>query len=199
MIKWLFIVLMFMLGLYVNLNYGSHQMKEGFTTRCPDVLVQEGEELILKNTKLAEIPGVNPVRFKNLEDYVEFVEWQHSQNIYCPVHFYKKTFDSQNNAVYKEHPAPDVSGKYPAENRPYDTRGGDNKSAESRNPSTLRRDPVMGAPDPLLNNYVATDAKGVSDNAMDYNWGGADHEQRSVDEGKYKGSEVIKYNGTGQR
>jgi hypothetical protein len=194
MIQWVFIVIMFLLGLYVILNYGTHQMTEAFTTRCPDVLVQEGEELILKNTKLAEIPGVNPVRFKNLEDYVEFLEWQHSQNINCPVHFYKKTFDSQNNAVYQEHPAPEVSGTRPASTREV---SGTRPTLDQEKMNELRRDPliVQRTPDPLLNNYVASDAKGVSDNAMDYNWGGVEHEQRSVDEGKYKGSEVTKYNG----
>ena len=33
-------------------------------------------ELILKNSKLAEIPGVNPIVFKSLEEYTEFIDWQ---------------------------------------------------------------------------------------------------------------------------
>ena len=108
MLKWAFICTLFLLGLYFSLNYSALQFQEGFATRCPDVLVQDGEELILKNTKLADIPGVNPVRFKNLEEYTQFMHWQQSQNIKCPVLFYQKTFDAQNQQIYMERPPPQL-------------------------------------------------------------------------------------------
>ena len=86
-LKWIFIAVIFLAGMYTTLNYNSVQFKEGFEgqTRCPDVLIQDGEQLILKNSSLAEVPGVNPVRFKNLEEYADFVQWQRSQGIHCPV------------------------------------------------------------------------------------------------------------------
>ena len=176
MMVWLFILFMFLAGLYVNLNYGTHQMMEGFSTRCPDLLVQEGDELILQNTKLAEIPGINPVRFKNLEEYTEFIEWQHSQNINCPVQFYQKSFDAQNNAIYIQRPPPVEMKDKP----PYGL--GDYPEMDTKN-----------QPNPLLDEYHDVgEKKGVSDNAMDYNWGGVDAEQQSIDEGDYKGNEVSK-------
>ena len=177
MMKWLFILFMFVAGLYVNLNYGSQQMKEGFSKRCQDVLVQDGDELVLKNTSLAEIPGVNPVRFKNLEDYAEFVEWQHSQNIYCPVQYFQKSYDPQNNPIYQERPQPV-----------------DMKDAP---PYALAAYPEMDTknqPNPLLDDYFDVgEKKSVSDNAMDFNWGGSENEQKAIDEGNYKGNEVTRY------
>jgi hypothetical protein len=73
---------------------------------CPDILVQEGSKFYLYNSKVVKVPGVNPVVFNNLEDYVEFIEWQRSQNINCPVLFLQQTLDAQGNSVYKIRPSP---------------------------------------------------------------------------------------------
>ena len=73
---------------------------------CPDILVQEGSTFYLYNSKVVKVPGVNPVVFNNLEDYVEFIEWQRSQNINCPVLFLQQTLDAQGNSVYKIRPSP---------------------------------------------------------------------------------------------
>ena len=55
-------IIIFLAGLYFCLNYSTKNMYEGFdnNTSCPNLLIKQGNELILKNTKLAEIPGVNP-------------------------------------------------------------------------------------------------------------------------------------------
>jgi hypothetical protein len=73
---------------------------------CPDILVQEGSKFYLYNSKVIKVPGVNPVVFNNLEDYIEFIEWQRSQNINCPVLFLQQTLDAQGNSVYKIRPSP---------------------------------------------------------------------------------------------
>jgi len=73
---------------------------------CPDILVQEGSKFYLYNSKVVKVPGVNPIVFNNLEDYVEFIEWQRSQNINCPVLFLQQTLDAQGNSVYKIRPSP---------------------------------------------------------------------------------------------
>ena len=65
----------------------------------------------MKNTKLAEIPGVNPITFDNLEEYVEFLDWQKSQGIRCPVLFLQKSIDSQGESIYSIRPSPtDLQG-----------------------------------------------------------------------------------------
>jgi len=72
---------------------------------CPDILVQEGSKFYLYNSKVVKVPGVNPIVFNNLEDYVEFIEWQRSQNINCPVLYLQQTLDAQGNSVYKIRPS----------------------------------------------------------------------------------------------
>jgi len=102
---------LFLLGLYVTLTYSSSDMREGFKPRCPNLLIQNGNEIWLKNTNLAEVPGVNPVVFKSLSEYTEFVEWQKSQDIDCPLLYLQKTFDVQNNSVYRMKPPLETAPK----------------------------------------------------------------------------------------
>ena len=56
-------------------------------SNCPDVLIQKGKVFYLYNSKRTKVPGVNPIRFKDLEEYSEFLEWQRSQGITCPILF----------------------------------------------------------------------------------------------------------------
>ncbi len=77
------------------------------TPTCPDILIQKGNRFYLSNSKLAKVPGVNPIEFNNLEDYVEFTEWQRSKGVICPVLYLQKTYDAQGEAVYKIRPGVD--------------------------------------------------------------------------------------------
>jgi hypothetical protein len=101
------LILVFLIGLYFYAKNGD----EGFTNnqstgpRCPNLLIQKGSRFYLYNSKLAQVPGVNPVEFDNLEDYTEFLDWQRSQNIRCPVLFLQETYDAQGNRVYKSRPS----------------------------------------------------------------------------------------------
>ena len=106
------ILVIFLLGLYVYCSHGKRVL-EGFDNKrdCPNILIQKGKRIYLKNTKLAEIPGVNPITFDNLEEYVEFLNWQKSQGMDCDVLFLKHEYDAQGNGVYKIRP--DVSDLNP--------------------------------------------------------------------------------------
>jgi len=100
-------ILVFIIGLYFYAKGDS----EGFTTdtfrepKCPDLLIQKGSRFYLYNSKLVQVPGVNPIEFDNLEDYTEFLDWQKSQNIKCPVLYLQETYDAQGNRVYKSRPS----------------------------------------------------------------------------------------------
>ena len=72
--------------------------------QCPNVLIQDGSGIYLKNNTLADIPGINPIKFNNLEEYVEFYNWQKSQGIDCPVLFLQKTYNAQSDPVFKFRP-----------------------------------------------------------------------------------------------
>jgi hypothetical protein len=101
-------ILVFLIGLYF---YAKGSNPEAFTNkyskqpRCPNLLIQKGSRFYLYNSKLAEVPGVNPIEFNNLEDYTEFLDWQRSQNIRCPVLYLQETYDAQGNKVYKSRPS----------------------------------------------------------------------------------------------
>jgi len=114
-IKYIFIIVGFLLGIYFICTFKKTLKKEGFVNdKCQDVLIQEGSQILLYNKGLAKIPGVNPIKFDNLEEYVEFLEWQRSQNIRCPILFLQKTIDAQGNDVYAIRPSPtDLQGGIP--------------------------------------------------------------------------------------
>ena len=82
MLKILFIIFVFLGGLYFYIRYTSNpKMLEGLTTmdgemRCPNLLIQKGTKYYLYNSNIAQVPGVNPIEFNNLEEYTEFLEWQ---------------------------------------------------------------------------------------------------------------------------
>ena len=104
------LLLIFLLGLYFYAkNCGNGDLIEGFTNskgqRCPNMLIQKGSKFYLYNSKVAQVPGVNPVEFDNLEDYTEFLDWQRSQNIRCPVLYLQETYDAQGNRIYKSRPS----------------------------------------------------------------------------------------------
>ena len=190
-ITWILIAVIFLTGLYTTLNYGNGDVKEGFMDkmRCPNVLIQDGEELILKNSRLAEIPGVNPVRFKNLEEYSEFVQWQHSQGIKCPVLFYKKAYDAQSHEGYLPLPLPPINSETPqftnedADNPPFDML---------TYPSMDTHNQDIGEKTVLNEYHYVGESEPTSTNPMDSNWGGANFAMKAVDQGVYQGNEVYK-------
>ena len=105
------LTLLFILVFFIGLYFYAKNGKEGLTNnssngpRCPDLLIQKGSRFYLYNSKLAQVPGVNPVEFDNLEDYTEFLDWQRSQGIRCPVLYLQETYDAQGNKVYKARPS----------------------------------------------------------------------------------------------
>ena len=113
MYKLLVIGIIFLLGFYYI--YRSNDI-EAFTDNedtdykiaenCPDVLIQKGSVYFLYNSKRANVPGINPIRFENLEDYVEFTEWQRSQGILCPILYLQHAYNAQGESVYKARPSP---------------------------------------------------------------------------------------------
>ena len=110
LLTFLFIIV-FLIGLFFYAKPSNSKYSEGLTNntlnapRCPNLLIQKGSKFYLYNSKIAQIPGVNPVEFNNLEDYTEFLDWQRSQNIRCPVLYLQETYDAQGNRVYKSRPS----------------------------------------------------------------------------------------------
>lgn len=198
MIKHLLIGTLFVLGLYY-VTIGRKCM-EGFDNdskkqnyRCPNVLIQKGNEFYLYNSNLAKVPGVNPVKFDSLEDYTEFVDWQRSQGIRCPVLYLQETYDAQGNAVYGARPSPDdlmggLQLGQPPVTKLYDAGRDDMPYNQNSYPAFDPHDQYVGLNTPL--DQIYNDNSKVSPNPMDANWGGKAYTQELVDEGYYAGDEV---------
>jgi hypothetical protein len=224
-------IVVFLIGLYFYAKCGDPNYVESLTNnnttnnntnsgvRCPNLLIQKGSKFYLYNSKVAKVPGVNPVEFDNLEDYTEFLDWQRSQGIRCPVLYLQETYDAQGNPVYKVRPSvsepqaglpPSIAssiGEIISE-----SSLGDPNALAYPNPTLLvdatRNDPpynknsypahdqtsyYVGTTTPLDAMDTTQEKSGVSPNPMDPNWGGSQYTQELVDKGYYKENEVSLY------
>lgn len=165
--------------------------------RCPNILIQHGSEIFLYNSKVEKVPGVNPIRFKSLDDYSEFMDWLQGRGIRCPVLFLQYSYDTQGNAVYKMRPSPtDLQGGL-SPNVPYSPAPAalvQMMDASRDNPPFNNQ--MYDGFDPLnfnMGDYTPHDAAfrekeltmKYSDNPMDANWGGIGYSESVVASGAY--------------
>ena len=151
-------ILVFLIGLYFYAKYGDFKNTEALTNntkepRCPNLLIQKDSKFYLYNSKLAKVPGVNPVEFDNLEDYTEFLDWQRSQGIRCPVLYLQQSYDAQGNSVYKARPSvSEPQGGLPPSiaNPSIEPPGIASSSGKTIMESTLGTPNVPAYPDPSL-------------------------------------------------
>ena len=181
---------------------GKKTLKEGFNTgSCPNILIQKGSEFYLYNSRRAKVPGVNPIRFNTLEDYTDFIKWQRSQGIRCPILYLQQTYDTQGNMKYK------VKSDANYNDLPPELRGKQTLPPEELLLDASRQDPPYNQDhyagyDPQ-NQYIGKNTpldkifhesyNGVSPNPMDTNWGGDNYTQNLIDSGFYKNREVSIY------
>ena len=105
-LTFIIVILLFLAGMYFYCYQPS--FIEGLTnpqTDCPNILIQKDAKFYLYNTKMDEVPGVNPIIFDNLEQYTEFLDWQSKNGIKCPVLFLQKSYNTQGNSEYKIRPS----------------------------------------------------------------------------------------------
>lgn len=104
----IYLLIIFLGGFYFYGKYSNTSILEGIQTkekhRCPNLLVQFDSKYYLYNSKIDKVPGVNPVVFNNLEEYFDFLNWQKSVGIKCPVLYVQNTYDAQGNPVLKIRP-----------------------------------------------------------------------------------------------
>ena len=196
--------LIFVLGLVFYVKYGDNGLKEGLLQkpRCPNILIQKGNKIVLQNTNLVEVPGVNPIVFDSLDEYAQFVKWQKSQGIDCPVLYLRNSYDAQGNEIYSVRPCPEnpqgglapslPSLKYqPPVTMLYDAGRDDPPYNQNSYPSFDPDNQYIGDYTPLDKMFHAQQGVGkVSDYATDSNWGGTAHTEAAVKAGKYIPDEV---------
>lgn len=198
------LIVLFLVGLYFYSKCADPKYAEALTNpdsnarKCPDLLIQKGSTFYLYNSKLAKVPGVNPIEFQNLEDYTEFLDWQRSQGVRCPVLYLQHTYDAQGNAVYKVRPSvsepqgglPPNIPVYPNPTLLVDATRNDPPYNINSFPAYDPTSYYIGTTTPLDSMDYLQEQMKYSPNAMDPNWGGAEYTQALVDAGYYKGNEV---------
>jgi hypothetical protein len=205
-LKILFMIIIFLGGLYFYLYYSTNpKMLEQLTTmngelRCPNLLIQKGAKYFLYNSNIAQVPGVNPIEFNNLEEYTEFLEWQKGAGIRCPVLYVQNTYDAQGNRVYKVRPSvTETEGGLPPTtpvplplkfNELVDASRNDPPYNQNGYPAFDQSSYYVGSLTPLDQIKNSDHNMLYSDNPMDPNWGGIEYTQSLVDTGYYKGNEV---------
>ena len=172
---------------------GVLQIVEGFedTSYCGNILVQKGDKIVLKNTARAEVPGVNPLVFDNLEDYVEYMQWLRSQGVNCPVLYLREKYDAQNTCSYSLEPDPSDPSTFVPDVGQKKT-GGVGKLVDAGHSGTVfnknsypgfdPKNQYIGKPTVLDNAYPSQNPNA---DAMTSNWGGASYSQQQVESGKY--------------
>jgi len=204
--------------IYENLSNKNENEDENETkpsnVRCPNMLIEKDGEIYLLNTKIARVPGVNPIKFDTLEEYAEFVEWQKSQNINCPVLYLQYTTDTQNNDLFQIKPSIFENSGGLSSTKSNTLPGKLNEDYYEKNKmldATLNSTPNsnikyntgmysgfdqynqnVGVNTPL--DFLYHEKTERSRNPMDPNWGGKDYTKDALKSGDYKGREVYRYN-----
>lgn len=223
----LFLVITFLSGIYFcathEVHYGSIESMENSgeiandlsgptVIECPDLLIKSGNSLLLYNSRMEEKPGVNPLPFYSLDEYINYLEIQRAKGVICPVLFLQEENNTQGQSVYRIRP--DVfnqDGGLP-NTRPMNFKGFSTASIDvSRNAiplvdATIDNPPWNGGGysgfDPTgqhIGQYTTLDAlhdstykgQNLSENPMDDNWGGVIYTKTAVDSGKYADNEVL--------
>jgi len=209
-IQFIFLLVIFLGGIYFYAKYTNPTILETLvnnTKRCPNLLIQLGCKFYLYNSNLEKVPGVNPIEFNNLEDYTDFLKWQNSVGIKCPVLYVQNTYDVQGNRVYKVRPSVlDLKcGLPPSTNTSSVTATPTNTNLINSNVSpqkVIAISQTEGTFDfskqniPYPNSLAPLkipEFKKLDDDPMNINWGGEQHTEKSIAEGKYVGSEVLFY------
>jgi hypothetical protein len=178
-----------------ELNAQSNISEPG-DANCPDILVKSGSELHLYNSKNPKKEGVNPVVFKNLDEYIRHLETQRKSGKTCPILFLQKENDAQGKDVYRVRPSPFNTGaglpitsnlNVGVNNTPIKVKDASRGSNYNTN-QYAGFDPYglyVGKITNVDEIGISTEKNTISDNPMDPNWGGVMHTQSAVDSGKY--------------
>lgn len=213
----LYLLIIFMTGMYVYMFNGvSSLKKEGLANQtqdstnpddensCPDILINKGNSLLLYNSKMKEIDGINPIPFSNLDEYINYLEIQRNKGIRCPVLYLQQENNAQGNDIYRIRPSPfDPQGGLPTPNLINDSL-----------PTSTQQvmDATRDNPPYNIGNYPGFDPYGlhvgqyttidqvhdstgvgqISDNPSDPNWGGVLYTESAVKSGKYDENTVYR-------
>ena len=194
------ILIAFFVGFLFCLTYKSEDLIENFSHSdgCPDLLIRKGTHLQLIDTKNRRIPGINPINFQNLDEYVQYVRFLKSTGKNCPILYFQETYDAQNKKGYRLLPDPmepsaGLPSNMPAYQKEFDklpklipnillmdSNRDDPPYNQNQFSGFDEQDQYVGAITPL-------DKIQSIDDPMNKNWAGHKVTIQSVQSGKYKG------------
>lgn len=179
--------------------------KEGFTNNanipknCPSLLIKKDNKLYLKNTRKAEIPGVNPIVFNNLSEYSEFTEWMRSQGIKCPILMlqYENNAQGENGYRLMREINDTTNNKIPILDDIYGRQPrrqllSDSGYTSNNFPGFDPQNQYQGVETPLDRLHRVQQEYTISDNPMDPNWGGPKFTEKNIKRGKYTSNDKRK-------
>lgn len=197
-------------GVPENTEYGAN---------CPDMLIRQGNNLLLYNSRIPVVKDMNPLVFANLDEYIDFTRNERRKGNNCPVLFLQHETDIQGKDVYRVRPNPfDLQPGLPAHSAIQLAQGQlpGQGSSSLQNPAPIIDSNTDHPPynagqyagfDPMnLSVGVYTkldevhestrsqDGSTLSDNPMDPNWGGVLYTQSKIQSGKYDERMVYKPN-----
>jgi hypothetical protein len=200
----LFLFLVFLAGIYFAYYYGKpideymdNQSSDASSSECPDLLIQQGDVLMLYNTKQPIVEGTNPMPFFNLDEYINYLEIQRKKGINCPVLFLQQENNAQGQDIYRMRPSPfELQGGLPSQ-APIPIQVGD--ASRDNPPYNANNYPGFNTSDQYIGTYTEMDQRHdstkqnkISDNPMDPNWAGTTYTQQMVDSGKYDENNITK-------
>ena len=219
----LFLVFVFILGIYVyssgKLDKLFHMSLEGMDNaqegpidqgaNCPDLLIRQGNNVLLYNTRIPVVKDMNPIVFSNLDEYITFRKNEKTKGINCPVLFLQHETDIQGKDVYRIRPnifdtqpgLPTQSADQLARQNGVAPVIDSNTDHPPYNAGQYAGFDPLGLSvgvytklDQVHDSTVNQDGQSLSDNPMDPNWGGVLYTQQKIQSGKYEENEVYKPN-----
>jgi hypothetical protein len=189
-------------GLPENTNYGAN---------CPDLLIRQGNNLLLYNSRIPVVKDMNPIVFSNLDEYIDFTRNERKKGTNCPVLFLQHETDIQGKDVYRARPNLfDLQPGLPTQSADQIAQGTSSMVPAPIIDSNTDHPPYNAGQyagfDPLgLSVGVYTKLDEVhestrnqdgtlSDNPMDPNWGGVLYTNGKIQSGKYDERMVYKPN-----
>jgi hypothetical protein len=205
---------LYIIGLYFYATSPIYQY-EGFQNpdNCPNVLIQNGSRFYLYNTRKHDVPGINPIVFENLEQYVEYTVYLKNSGQNCPILYLQKINNAQGDDVYKvredpQNPQGGTPPPPPTDQTPYDykmymdnlaqTISQNLSVGEIRNINKLALTKSVLSTEPagcekMPDSIKPFELQGLSADPMEPNWGGPEFTQSLIDQGYYAGNEVNIY------
>lgn len=195
------IIILFIIFLYyyvVNRKSSMLEQFENINKNCPDMLIEKDGKFLLLNSKKVQVPGVNPIVFENLEDYTEFIDWQRSVGIRCPILYLQKINNAQGENELKIRPnVYEKQGGLPPTKSTssllIDANHNEGKYNKNSYPGYDPSSFYIGETTPLDKMNINENKLLISANAMDANWGGNAFTQKLIDQGYYEQDNVSIY------